>query len=404
MSESSFSFKSIMFALAIALLMPIMVNIFAAPSTSLNTDEALAGYYDFTGSTPSQESIWVLTGIYTAFGDDGQGGTDTAKFGHTDDGWLYGSSIKRYTPSQYNNSTRQYTVLKGDDGVFRYWTPEVQEGEAGYDTYVKIKNKEIPVTEYGDHYYGDLYSDVTMDLEQQSYIFFTQDTKNTKGEYFYYDYSGYRYAFQPTANYRTINSDGENVEVVANTSSLSLIWYNYYTSTGISGQLIISSQDKGVAYLTASEIIQAFNSTTSTAKFQMNFSGIPMNVYVRLDASYLTQHTVEEAYNNGYWSLMVTSDSADASAYTQSDYGFNIFAIWNTIVNLLTFNYQDYDMSDTMGYLCSFLFVAPLYATLIAIGLQSVPALILAGILAAIQGIATLITNAGVWDWFGGLF
>lgn len=372
-----------MFALTLTLLLPIGLNLFAAVEAPLNTDEALKGYYDFTGSRPAQESIWVLTGIYTPFGADADGNEDLTHYGYTDDGWLYGTRIVNYTPYQYRNNVQTYSVTRADDGVYRY----------------------VADTTYGDHKEGDLYTDVSMSVDKQSQIFFTPDLKTISDNgYFYYDYTGYRYAFQPTASYKSINNDGNPVEVVQNTSSLSLIWYNYYTTTGISGQLIISGEDMSVAYLTASQIVQAFNSTTNTAKFTLNFTGIPMNVYVKIDPTYLTQMSVQECYDLGYWSVMVTSESADGTAYTGADYGINITTIWNTIVNLFTFNYDNYDIPPALGVLCTLIIVAPLYAMLLAICSESWQMLVAVSVMAAIQAIATFVTNPGAWSFLGGLF
>ena len=214
-------------------------------------------------------------------------------------------------------------------------------------------------------------------------------------------------SFQPTSSYRTTNTNGDEVDVVANTTSLSLVWYQYYTSanSGISGQLIISSQDMSVAYLTASQILQAFNSTTSTARFVLNFSGVPINLYIKIDPIQLANGlSVQQCYDLGYWSVMVTSLSTDSSAYMQSDNALNPYNIFETIVDLLTFNYSDYGISEEMGIVCSLLIVVPFYAGLIAICIGGgVEMLIGVGILAAIQAIATIISNWDLGDILGGL-
>ena len=180
-----------------------------------------------------------------------------------------------------------------------------------------------------------------------------------------------------------------------------MIWYQYYTSanSGISGQLIISAQDFSVAYLNASQILQAFNSTTSTARFELNFSGVPIYLYLRIDPIQLANGlSVQQCYDLGYWSVMVTSLSTDSSAYMQSDNALNPYSIFQTMIGLLTFNYSDYGISDDMGVICSLVIVVPFYAGLIAICIGGgIEMLIWVGILAAIQGIATLISNAKDW-------
>ena len=392
--NSKFAFGLLIFAMAMTLLLPIGLSVFAPSTTAsseLNTDEQLEGYYSFTGTSPSREAIWSLTGIYTPFGVDKWGQANTTQYGHTDDGWLYGESIVEYEPSQYSSTNYAYKVVKGDDGLFRY----------AYDTVEDPDNPgeyiQQSVTYTGSHKSGDLYTDVNFDYDKKSPIFFTQAMKNEKDGFFYYQYGGYRMAFQPTSSYRTQNADGDTIDVIPNTTSLSLIWYQYYTSqnSGISGQLIISAQDFSVAYLNSAQIIQAFNSTTSTAKFTLNFSGVPINLYVKIDPIQLANGlSVQQCYDMGYWSVMVTSLSTDSSAYMQSDNALNPYSIFDKIVDLLTFNYEDFGISDEMGILCSLLIVVPFYAGLIAICIGGgVEMMIMVGILAAIQGIATLISK-----------
>ena len=99
---------------------------------------------------------------------------------------------------------------------------------------------------------------------------------------------------------------------------------------------------------------------------------------------------------------MVTSLSTDSSAYMQSDNALNPYSIFETLIDLLTFNYNDYGISESMGILCSLVIVVPFYAGLIAICISGngMKMLILAGVLAAIQGIATLISNLGDLSWW----
>ena len=392
--NSKFAFGLLIFAMAMTLLLPIGLSVFA-PGTSadseLNTDEQLEGYYNFTGTSPSREAIWSLTGIYTPFGVDQWGQANTTQYGHTDDGWLYGESIEVYEPSQYVSTNYAYKVVKGNDGLFRYAYNTIEDPD-NPGQYIQQS-----VTYTGNHKSGDLYTDVNFDYNKKSPIFFTQAMKNEQDGFFYYQYGGYRMAFQPTSSYRTQNADGDTIDVIPNTTSLSLIWYQFYTSqnSGLSGQLIISAQDFSVAYLNSAQIIQAFNSTTSTAKFTLNFSGVPINLYIKIDPIQLSNGlSVQQCYDLGYWSVMVTSLSTDSSAYMQSDNALNPYSIFDKIVGLLTFNYEDFGISDEMGILCSLLIVVPFYAGLIAICIGGgVEMLIMVGILAAIQGIATLISN-----------
>ena len=390
--DSGFAFRMIIFALVIMMVMPLMINIFV-PSQALNVDNetVMDDYYNFTGAARghTKESVWVLTGVYTPY----EGGN----YNYTEDGWLYGARINTYTPTQYEDTHETFTVSRDSDiGIYRYY------GDS----------RDYDATTGTGHKDGSYYTSVVFDRNQKSDIFFSPQAKydssgnkydpTKTNEPFYYSYTGWRYAFQPTSDAWTSNADGDQVFITATTSSLSLIWYSYYTSTGISGQLVLSGNDSGVAYLTGDQIVGAFDSTTNTARFNMTFNGgVEMGIYIRIDPWYLTNggYTIKQCYDLGYWSIMVTSISTDAAAYVGTDNPLNIAKIFETLVNLMTFDYTSYNMSEAMGYLCSFIIVIPLYAGLIALAINNIPILIFTGVLAAIESIALVIKN---WtSWFG---
>lgn len=338
-------------------------------------------YLEFTGSKPSSESVWCLTGIYTAYGSDADGNAYTG-YGTTPDGWLYGARIVNYTPSQYSTDPTAYSATWNDDG---------RGGHFYYTSDSTVNNK---------HTAGDLYGSVVMDVNKKSNIFFSSSGKVESGSNFYYQFSGgaYRYAFQPVTEYVTMNNDGQKITVVPNTSSLSLIWYDYYAGSsvggsGLAGQLIITYEDRGVAYLTDAMIISAFNSDTSTSKFVMTFNGVDMNVYIKIDPSKLASGlTVGECYNLGYWSVMVSSLSVDTDSVLSSDYEFNPYRVFQTMIDLLTFKTADYGLTGMAGALASIVVVIPLAVGVVVLGLNNYIVLILAGLYGVLSA----------WSW--GLF
>lgn len=378
--DSTFTFKALIFGMSILILMPMMVGVFApANLDNVDRDEVLDGYYQATGQTASPKtSVWVLTGIYLPY-------SGTSTYGYTDDGWLYGSEVKTYTPTQYLSTPQQYTVVKGSDGVFRYGNTNGTGGSADYD----------PVTGTG-HKEGDLYTAVSFDIAQKSNIFFSESGKTEMDGYFYYQYDGYRMAFQPIASYTAINQDGERVPVVPTTTSLSLIWYQYYSAGGLSGNLVLSGSQSGISYLSSAQILSAFNSDTSSSTFKMVFNGITMDVTIRLNPAYLANgYDAEQVYNNGWWSIIVTSQSADSSAYTGTDYALNPLKLIQIMIDLFTFNYNDYNMSPWIGAVCSVIFTMPLYAMLLTLCLANKELWVLMGVMAALQGIAAAMSIFG---------
>lgn len=362
------------FAIAIMFLLPLGINLIMPEELepgeyqdyidSLNNE-----YRNITGSLPTSEAIWGLRGIYTPY----LGGA----YGYTDDGWLYGTKIYDYTPSQYNGGDTSYTVS----------SRETVDGAV----------KDLPVYEYvtvpanlKDVKPGDMYTRVSMDVSQQSEIFFTPGSKQYWGGHWYYEYTGYRYSFSPFYDYDMYDSSGETVNIKAQSSSLSLIWYNYYGDTGISGNLVISGSDAGISYLSDTDIILAFNSLNNTARFPLVFNGVECNLIITIDPYYTSSGlSIEECYNAGYWSVMITSQSINYNSYTGTDNAFNIYNVVDTVIDLLTFDLEHYGFSPMVSTVASCVVVVPLYVGLISIGLTCYPILILAGILGVIQGLAS---------------
>lgn len=374
--DNRFIYSAVVFAVAVMFLMPTMVNLtqeHGAESSAL-INEILGDYGNFTGSQSNlgSEDVWLLSGIYTPY----LGGS----YGYEANGWLYGSKIGvsgDYLPTQYVGGVMSNCGVRynSDLNLYQY------TGDS-----------------YDGHHAGDTYTAVTMDASAQSDIFFTSSGKNVKNSYYWYDYTGYRYEFTPAGEYQILGADGDIHSINASNAGLSLIWYNYMDmASGLSGQLVISS-DEGVAYITEEDIISRFVSSTSTAKFEMVFNGVSLNVYIRINPYYLSQGmTVNDCWSAGYWEIMVTSNSVKTSSYLGADYAFNVYSIWDTFLDLFTFNTADYGLDGNMGTVASICMCVPMYGLLIAIGLTCYPVLIVAGVVAAVQGIATAMTH---WSLF----
>lgn len=368
--DSSFNMRALCFALVVMLLLPVaMTTVCPTHAIDVDTSEIYDGYYEMTGQTMSTKtSVWALTGIYTPYAGNAASWTS--------DGWLYGSEVKAYTPSQYASTPTSYNVQKGSDGLFRY-----SANSADYNQSAGL-----------GHAQGDLYTMVNFDVAQQSSIFFTEGGRTDVNGHFYYSYDGYRMAFQPIANYTTQDANGNQIPIVATTTSLSLIWYHYWTSSGVAGMLVLSGNSGGVSYLNSAQIVAAFSQSTYSSTFAMVFNGgVQMDVIIRIDPTYLSQGlTVAECYDRGYWSIMVTSQSVDADAYTGTDSAMNPAKILSTAWALFTFDLGAFNLSPILAALASAMFVLPLYMMLLTFTLSNYKLLILWGILAAIQSFSIL--------------
>lgn len=381
-SSSSLAYGLLLFSTVTMVALSLFIPVFL-PSHNMEDNPTLSElerqYYDFTESTPTSEAIWGLKGVFTSYGYDDNGEPST-NWGYTEDGWLYGQRVVNYTPSQYSDNSDAYRAYYNSDNGLYYYSETS--------------------TTVNQHSANDLYGSVVMDVGKKSDIFFTNSGKVQDGDFYYYKFNGYRYSFSPLASYKAVGTDGGLIDVSPSSSSLSLIWYDWLGNSGLSGQLIItagdgSGNDYGVAYLTSAEIVSAFNSDTSTSRFEMKFNGISMSIHIRLDPRMLSSGlNVEQCYNMGYWSVMVSSKSADVGSMANADYSFNPTEVFQTMINLLTFKTSDYGLTGLSGLLASFIIVIPLAIGLIVVGMEHYEVVIFAGIWAILAAL----------NWTGSIF
>lgn len=346
--DGNFTMKMLAFAMVVTIAFPLFLTVFCVTTDTEDEDPIVtrlnADYESFTGTRTSSvtENVWVLSGIFTPYNGDTYG---------YENGWLYGSRIANYSPTQYSGNARETYAVAYDS-------------DKGYYTYSSVAAND------GTHQTGDVYSAVAMDVTQKSTVFMSSGNKTEYADGYTYDYNGYRYQFSPLAEYMGIDSGG-NTMTVTKEDSLSLVWYQWKnTVSGIAGQLMLTT-DRGIAYITATEIINAYNSNNMSATFKMDFNGVTMTVVIRLNPTYIGYgESIADAYNNGHWSLMVSAP-ASATDLTANTNAFDVANIWNIVVGLLTFNMDDYGLDETTATLCTFLFVIPMYLALIVLALQN---------------------------------
>ena len=374
-TDTGFVVKTIIFALLLMFLVPLFFSLFI-PQVDNGEDTKYAEqiqqleneYYLSTGRTVTATTeTWALTGIYEPFYG--------SSYGITGDGWIYGARVTNYTPEQYTTNQS----VSGPN--FRY---EVEYRDGLY-YYTVVDSKDL------SHKVGDLYTAVAMDNAHISDVFFTPSGKTTTDKGYYYDYSGYRYAFQPLRPYHTYIG-GVDTEVEPNSTSLSLIWYQYSSMNGIAGQLTISGSDTGLSYLSSTDILREFNQSTYSSTFDLTFNNVAMHLTIRLDPIRIAEgKSVETCYNEGWWSVVVSSDAIVTSSLNDASYDFNPNNVFDTLIKLLTFRIaEDYDIEGWQGIIASLLVTMPLYACLMALALVYPQSLILVAILGAIQAIVSL--------------
>lgn len=378
-SSPEFTADLIKFAVLILIITPILFTLFAPAHLDKPYEEEINAleteYYNSTGhNVAATTEIWPLVGIYTPYA----GGN----YGVSEDGWIYGSKIVNYAPQQYNN---QYTARLMDNGLYYYThvpatdtTHKVATYDSGTDTW-----------DYSD---ASIYANVSMDNANKSNVFFTPDSKVTTDNGYYYIYSGYRMAFAPIRAYE-LDAGGTALEVQPRSTSLSLIWYQYSTLSGISGVMSINGSDSGtVSYLTGEDITRAFNGATMSSVFDMTFNNIKMHLTIRLDPDKISAGmTPKTAYDNGYWTVMVTSDAVASSNVNNASYEFNFDNVFQTLIDLLTFDIaSDYDIPGWEATIASLLVTMPLWAALISLAVANYYILIGMALLAVVQSLSSI--------------
>ena len=370
------------FSLMTMLLMTSFIVIFVPETPEVKgyeeeMNELLGEYYNATGNNIQNEQIWGLTGIFTPYGTD-KNGQPSSKQLTLKDGWVAGDRVESYTPVQYSGSGSL------DNGKLSY-TVTYDRGKGLY--YYSAHGEDLgDIKDTADGNLGTLYTSVTMDRDHKSQQFFTVGNKQQmENGTFYYNFTGYRYCFQSLSDYYYDKS----TPISHTDTSLSLIWYSYaggYDS-GVSGQLVLSGSDSGVAYITAQQITNSFNSANFTSKFTMAFNGIDMNIYIQLSPYAITNgYSVADCYNNGWWSVLVTSPAMPMDSGANDPFkGFNPDKVFDIVMGYLKFESEDYGLTGVAGIVAGTVFSISLYTSLIAIGLSFWPVLLIAGAIAIFQ-------------------
>lgn len=305
-------------SLAVSILMPI-----ALPGQGDGTDwqevyGARAELEGFTGASMTNQSPWQLTGVYLPY-ISGQ------EFQVIDD-WLTGPAVDypyigEYSAIKLDPSMKssvplavQEDVQTVNTGYYQwYWTAY----DGGLNPFYNFSNWVSQSLGWG-----------TVD----PYVYRTAELPT-------WEYSGYRYEFQPILKINT--TDGEN-ELATDDGRLSIVWYDTYGTEGISGGLMLySNQTRGVvANITAAEIVADYSRSDAYAThYTLNFDGIPVNMYIRFDPDVITgSQDLMDAWSSGDWSLAfsVTSASNLLDLENSMANAVSIGTIIDTYVKIMT--------------------------------------------------------------------
>lgn len=326
--------KLAVFGVVMSVLCTALITVlFVENGSDYSFDEIQEGRNEletFTGQSMINETPWKLTGVYTPWiSTDGTAG-------HVDeDGWLYGTAIttsegysyigktanikldveqKSNAPLTVSDSTQPYKYADG----LKWWA----------------KDRVIA----GVHFTFAKGLGTTLGFDPNEY-----KTKNAT----IWNYTGYRYAFDPMLPFQSTDSDTGEVSV--RDGKLSLVWYSYNGQEGLSGGLDVYGGRVLLAGYSAADIITAYNSSTGYATtYDFDFEGTRLHLSVRFDETAIQNGTaLMQAWTNGDWTLAISSTSAGNFFDISKSNSFSATAgnMIQTFISIYTFDMPELDNS-----------------------------------------------------------
>ena len=311
--------KVAVFGITVSLVCTLMIGILLSDSNGDYNYDEIQDYHNelisFSGQSMLNENPWVLTAVYTPY----TGGAVTE---HIDaDGFLYGESVTDYaylnqsayieldpnqkssTPLKYNaEEVTTYTYVSG----VKWWS-------------------QIPgLSAIGNtlaHWLGD-----------SEYTYST-------GEASTWQYSGYRYVFDPTLPF---SNDASAVD-----GSLSIVWYDWNNTEGLSGGLVIYGGDVKLANYSATDLITDYNTVSGYATtYDFDFQGTNLTLSILFDKEVIDAGTpLMEAFSNGDWTMAISSKSAGNFFDLENSTSFTVTAgsMIETFIQIYTFSLPSID-------------------------------------------------------------
>ena len=322
-------------SIMIAAMLPIFVPVTAEGYSYQDVADQRQELSNFTGMSMLNQAPFALKGVYTPYVPGQTVNADS----FTVDGWLYGTEIDNYPylgqvsqikldPTQksdnvLNQSTDnvQYLIEKTN-----WWAEhETYDANSWLDTlrYYMVQDFKDRVKAFGDWtgWWGDTY------------------TEQVNKDASYWQYSGYRYVFQPSL---AVDTDVDATKQM----TLSIVWYQKLGTEGISGGLVIYNENSRVllANYTMDEIIDNYDMTSGYASiYKLNFEGVPISMAIRFDTTVLDGSvSLETAWTTGQWTCAFYAQSISNLIDPDSQsYEINAGSILDTYSKILTVSYLD---------------------------------------------------------------
>lgn len=345
MGDDNQLMKVAVFCIAFSILSTVLASMYIGGQGDYDYD-TMSAYRseltEFSGGALVNDTPWVLTSVYTPFipgsVPDDQIQDHIEYDNGRSTGWLFGQKITDYAyigevadikldPDQKSNQL--LTV-----GNPYSWQIETgREWLAGGNDYgIDLSGTAAFVNTWWARVTGQ------PDPDTSGYgRIYDSGTANN------WNYTGYRYVFDPTLPF---SGEGSTVD-----GRLSVVWYDLGNSdSGLSGALEIytTADDEQVLLgrISSSEILGAMQTTTGYSSiYDFKFEGTTLNLVIRfLPTVYNSYSSLQAAWDAGAWSMSISSPSAGNFFDVENSNAFNVTAgnAFDTFIDIFTFKTPEF--------------------------------------------------------------
>ena len=316
--DDSILIKIAVFGVTFSLISTVGIAVlFSGYNSAYSYDEIIdyrSDLVDFSGEMMLNQTPWILTGVFTPWN------ASLPVEGHIDDdGWLYGEQITDYSSLgksadiRLDPNNKSSIPITMSDRTYFYEIP------SGFEWWVDaggLMPQLMPIT-LG---FADLIG--------------ADPVKYGSATATMWNYTGYRYVFDPTLPFSEGASSREG--------SLSIVWYNYAGQEGLSGALQIYGGDILLASYAATDIISAYSASSGYASvYEFDFQGVKLNLSIRFDQNVIDSGMpLMQAFVSGNWSMAISSLSAGNFFDVENSAAFDMTAgsVIDTFVSIYTFD------------------------------------------------------------------
>lgn len=330
------------FCITVSILSTCLVAMYVGGSGDYDYDTINAyrsELIDFSGGQLVNDNPWVLNGVYTPFIPSAVAPEDIPdhieRDGGRTTGWLFGEKITTY---QYLGEVADIKLDKNQKSnqLLTVGDPFNYEYRNGRSWWNGGNAAGITLLNPGVVRWFSSVTGIGSVDENYGYETVSGSANN-------WNYTGYRYTFDPVL---PLNDQGSTKD-----GRLSLVWYQIPDDTGLSGALEIYA-DKNheqikLGRISATDIINTFRSSEGYVQvFDFNFEGTHLNLTIRFDPTvYSSYNTLQAAWDDGAWSMAVSSASAGNFFDIENSNSFNVTtgSALDTFIQIYTFDYPHFE-------------------------------------------------------------